>query len=223
MCQLLAGYSSRVHRTRSQQTSCPRIEVLLKSVITSTTQGFRLSPDQLKDVFYGKGLGISPNVVDDWLALKEQLLQKSFEILSIRSQYFGDITENCIEEAHEMAFLVKQGSDVAFPVCYENSRDVITAKLKVEADKQLAKIHLEPETNKNEKCGKETLPVENNTDKCVLKTRERDWGLPLLLQTSERAETRRTLLRTSKYLVPHIKYCIQDLPLVSFIDGWVLL
>lgn len=85
------------------------------------------------------------------LALADDFLQASLEVLSMRSQYFRDITENGIEEARQMAFLVEQGSDAVHSNAYRSTREVLTGKLEVEAAKQLAKSRLERATKKGGK------------------------------------------------------------------------
>ena len=84
------------------------------------------------------------------LALAEQFLQASLEVLSMRAQYFRDITENGIEEARQMAFLVEQGSDAVHSGVYKSVREALTGKLESEAAKQLAKARLD-RTNKKKK------------------------------------------------------------------------
>lgn len=71
----------------------------------------------------------------------------------MRAQYFRDITENGIEEARHMAFLVEQGNDAVHSPTYRTAREALTGKLEVEAAKQLAKARLERATSKKKKKG----------------------------------------------------------------------
>ena len=63
------------------------------------------------------------------LALAEQFLQASLEVLSMRAQYFHDVCENGVEEARQMAFLVEQGSDAVHSNTYKTAREALTSKL----------------------------------------------------------------------------------------------
>lgn len=87
------------------------------------------------------------------LVMSEQFLQAGLEVLSMRAQYFRDITENGIEEARQMAFLVEQGNDAVHSETYKTAREALTGKLEVEAAKQLAKARLERASKKKKKGG----------------------------------------------------------------------
>lgn len=92
------------------------------------------------------------------LALAEQILTASLGVLSKRAQYFGDITENGMEDARQMAFLVEQGSDAVQFSTYKTAREALTGKLEIEAAKQIAKARLERAT-KSCKGGRGTAVV----------------------------------------------------------------
>lgn len=76
------------------------------------------------------------------LALAESSFKAALEVLSMRAQYFRDITENGIEQARQMAFLVEQGHDAVHSESYRSAREALTSKIEVEAAKQLAKARL---------------------------------------------------------------------------------
>lgn len=77
------------------------------------------------------------------LALAKQFLITSVEVLSMRAQYFCDITENGIQEARQMAFLVKQGSASIHSNRNRTARESLTGNLEIEAAKQLERARLE--------------------------------------------------------------------------------
>lgn len=77
------------------------------------------------------------------LKLAEMSMKAALEVLSMRAQYFRDITEQGVEIARQMAFLVEQGHDAVFSESYRSARDALTSKMEVEAAKQLAKARLE--------------------------------------------------------------------------------
>lgn len=76
------------------------------------------------------------------LALAESSFKAALEVLSMRAQYFRDITENGLEQARQMAFLVEQGHDAVHSESYRSAREALTSKIEVEAAKQLAKARL---------------------------------------------------------------------------------
>lgn len=77
------------------------------------------------------------------LILAEKAMKAVREVLLMRAQYFRDITEQGVEMARQMAFLVEQGNDAVFSEAYRTARDTLTTKMEVEAAKQLAKARLE--------------------------------------------------------------------------------
>lgn len=87
------------------------------------------------------------------LALAEESFKAALEVLSMRAQYFHDITEHGIEEARQMAFLVEQGHDAVHSSSYRSAREALTTKLEVEAAKQLAKARLEKAGKRKKKGG----------------------------------------------------------------------
>lgn len=66
-----------------------------------------------------------------------------FEVLTMRGQYFRDMTEQGPEIAKKMAYLVEQGHDAVFSENYRTTLEELTAKLEIESAKQLAKLKLE--------------------------------------------------------------------------------
>ena len=77
------------------------------------------------------------------LALAEKSMRAALEVLSMRAQYFRDITEQGVEAARQMSFLVEQGHDAVFSQSYRSAREALTSKLENEAAKMLAKARLE--------------------------------------------------------------------------------
>lgn len=77
------------------------------------------------------------------LVLAEKALRAAFEVVSMRAQYFRDITEHGIEMARQMSFLVEQGHDAVFSESYRSARKALTSKMEIEAAKMLAKARLE--------------------------------------------------------------------------------
>lgn len=76
------------------------------------------------------------------LALAERALKAALEVLSMRAQYFREITEQGVEAARQMSFLVEQGHDAVFSESYRSARQALTSKLEIEAAKMLAKARL---------------------------------------------------------------------------------
>ena len=64
----------------------------------------------------------------------------------MRAQYFREITEQGVEAARQMSFLVKQRHVAVFSESYRTPREALTTKLETEAAKMLAKAHLERAT-----------------------------------------------------------------------------
>ena len=58
----------------------------------------------------------------------------------MRAQYFRDITDQGIEAARQMAFLVGQGHDAVFSDSYKFAREAFPTKLEI---KMIAKARLE--------------------------------------------------------------------------------
>lgn len=77
------------------------------------------------------------------LALAEDAFKATLEVLSMRAQYFRDITEQGMDTARQMSFLVEQGHDAVFSNSYRTAREALNTKLEVEAAKQLAKARIE--------------------------------------------------------------------------------
>ena len=60
------------------------------------------------------------------LALAETSMRAGLEVLSMRAQYFRDITEQGVEAARQMSFLVEQGHDAVFSQSYRSAREALT-------------------------------------------------------------------------------------------------
>lgn len=76
----------------------------------------------------------------------------------MRAQYFWNITEEGVEAARQMVFLVEKGHDAVFSSSYPSTREAITSKLEGEAEKQLAKERLDKArggSSRGEKTGAE--------------------------------------------------------------------
>ena len=63
------------------------------------------------------------------LALAEKAMKAALEVLSMRAQYFREITEQGVEAARQMSFLVEQGHDAVFSESYRSAREELTNKL----------------------------------------------------------------------------------------------
>lgn len=77
------------------------------------------------------------------LSLAQQSFKAALEVLSMRAQYFRDVTDQGVEIARQMSFLVEQGHDPVFSESYRTAREALSSKLEIEAAKQLAKARLE--------------------------------------------------------------------------------
>lgn len=77
------------------------------------------------------------------LTLAQQSFAAALEVLSMRAQYFRDITEQGVEAARQMSFLVEQGHDAVFSESYRTAREALTTRLETETAKQLAKTRME--------------------------------------------------------------------------------
>lgn len=76
------------------------------------------------------------------MVLAEISMKAMMEVLRIRSQYFPDITEQSMEVARKMEFLVEQGLEaVLLKLCLSGS-EYFTLKRKVDAAKHLEKAPL---------------------------------------------------------------------------------
>lgn len=62
------------------------------------------------------------------LALAECVLKAALEVSSMKAQFFRDINENGVEEAKQMAYLVKQGHDAVHSESYWTAREALTLK-----------------------------------------------------------------------------------------------
>ena len=80
------------------------------------------------------------------LALAEKSIRAALEVLCMRAQYFRDITDQGVEAARQMAFLVEQGHDAVFSDSYKSAREALTSKLEIQAAKMIAKARLEKTT-----------------------------------------------------------------------------
>ena len=84
------------------------------------------------------------------LALAGKVVKAASEVMSMRVQYFREITEQGVEAARQISFLVEQVHDAVFSESHRSAREALTNKLEVEAAKMLAKARLEKATgNKN--------------------------------------------------------------------------
>ena len=93
------------------------------------------------------------------LALAEKSIKAAFEVLSMRAQFFWESTEQGVEAARQMSFLVKQGHDAVFPESYRTAREFLTTKLETEAAKMLAKARLERATGSKGVGSSNTGPI----------------------------------------------------------------
>lgn len=84
------------------------------------------------------------------LAIVVEALKANREELKMRAQYLKDITEQVIEVARQMSFLVEQSQYAVFSESNRSARETLTAKIDVEAAKQLAKTRLR-KANKRKK------------------------------------------------------------------------
>lgn len=87
------------------------------------------------------------------LRLAKTAMKASLEVISMRAQYFRDITEQGVEAERQMAFLVEHGHDSVFSESYRTGREALTTKLvvEVEAAKRSAKERLERAREGNSK------------------------------------------------------------------------
>ena len=77
------------------------------------------------------------------LALAKEAFKAVLEVTSMRAQYFRDLTEQRVEIARQLSFLVEQGHDAVFSESYRSARTALTAKMETEAAKMLAKARRE--------------------------------------------------------------------------------
>lgn len=77
------------------------------------------------------------------LVMAEDAFKGVLEVVSMRAQYFRHITEQGVEIARQMSFLVEQGNDAVFSKSYTSARDALTSKIETEAAKMLAKARVE--------------------------------------------------------------------------------
>lgn len=85
------------------------------------------------------------------LKVADQAFKAALECLSMRAQYFHDITNHGVEEARQMAFLVEKGHDAVHPEFYKTARHALTQKFEIKAAEQLAPTRLERATNPKKK------------------------------------------------------------------------
>ena len=78
----------------------------------------------------------------------------------MRAQYFRDITEQGVETARQMSFLVEQGHDAVFAESHRSAREAITTKIEIEMAKQIAKARVERAAGRNTSSQDETAPRE---------------------------------------------------------------
>ena len=69
------------------------------------------------------------------LALAEGSFKAVSEVASMRAQYFRDITEQGVEMARQMPFMVEQGHDAVFSESYRSAREALTSKLEKNRDR----------------------------------------------------------------------------------------
>lgn len=81
------------------------------------------------------------------LILAGKSLKAALQVLSMRAQYFRDITDHGIEGTRQMEFLVEQGHVAVHSESYRTAREALTSKLEIEAAKPLAKSPLERANN----------------------------------------------------------------------------
>lgn len=95
----------------------------------------------------------SPKEMGRLLAVAETSFKAALDDISKHVQYFRDITEHGIEEAHQMAYIVEAENDDVQSSSYRTAREALTSKLEIEATKKLGKTNLEIENNNNKKGG----------------------------------------------------------------------
>ena len=66
------------------------------------------------------------------LKLAQKSLKAYLEVLSMRAQYFRDITDQGVETARQMSFLVEQGHDAVFSESHRSAREALTTKIEIE-------------------------------------------------------------------------------------------
>ena len=94
------------------------------------------------------------------LKLAQKSLKASLEMLSMRAQYFRDITDQGVETARQMSFLVEQGYDAVFSESHRSAREALTTKIEIETAKQIAKARVERAAGRNTSSQDETAPRE---------------------------------------------------------------
>lgn len=96
--------------------------------------------------------------VDDMgrkMKLAETAVEAVVEVLRMRAQYFRDVTEQGMEMARQMAFLVEQGHDAVFSESYRSAREALTSKIETEAAKEMARARMERSRGANRSGGPE--------------------------------------------------------------------
>lgn len=76
------------------------------------------------------------------LALAVKSFRLAFEVMFMRVQYFRDITDQRVEAASQMAFLVEQEHDTVFFESHKSAGVALTSKLEIPATKTIAKARL---------------------------------------------------------------------------------
>jgi hypothetical protein len=76
------------------------------------------------------------------LALADQALGASLEVLAMRGQNFTDIVQYGVEAARKMAFLVEQSHDAVQSLSHRSIRESLNQRLESEAAKMLPRAHL---------------------------------------------------------------------------------
>lgn len=100
-----------------------------------------------------RGNGGTEEDITGRLGLAEKSLRTALEVLSMRAQYFRDITEQGVEAGRQLAYLVEQGHEAVFSESHRTARVALTSELEIEAAKQLAKARLESEGGRTQTGG----------------------------------------------------------------------
>lgn len=77
------------------------------------------------------------------LVLAEDSLKAALEVMAMRTQYFKNRTEQGVDIAMQMSFLVEQNQDAVFSESHRSARTILTSKMESEAAKMIAKAMLE--------------------------------------------------------------------------------
>ena len=157
------------------------------------------------------------------LAMAEDASNGMIEVVSMRAQYFRDITEQGVESARQMSFFVEKGNDAVFSKSYRSARDALTSMMETEAAKRLTKARLERASTRHG--GGVALRGLLSQSYGPLRAQSGIGGAerrPLWRKTALRAILWHQDLGASEYLVRAIRFGILDRPTMPFTEGIVL-